>query len=316
MTIRKRIVAATVLLSAVPLAAQIAIEAEGTRKSSRLLYTVGVAKPAELCIHYAPVAWRPAYGLEVDQKADQHFRLGTGFWTTLHSNVAAKFGQKAVPANTWYLGLHRSAQGAWSLTFMDASKVQRTRQTSGSTRDVKPDVVVPMELKKGFANAETLSIRLGGDRKDYGRADLVLRWGEYQLRTGFRVAVEKGCPAGEPAFAKFDAKRVVTTKSGLKYEELRPGIGERAGATDRVKVHYVGWLTDGTRFDSTFMRKQAATFPLNGVIRGWQEGIQLMKPGAVFRFEIPPDLGYGARGAGPIKPNSTLVFWVELLAIE
>ena len=128
--------------------------------------------------------------------------------------------------------------------------------------------------------------------------------------------MEKGRPAGEPAFAKFDKSRVVTTKSGLMYEELRPGIGSRPGAKASVKVHYVGWLTDGTRFDSSFAREQAATFSLNGVIRGWQEGIRLMKPGAVFRFEIPPDLGYGARGAGSIKPNSTLVFWVELLAIQ
>jgi FKBP-type peptidyl-prolyl cis-trans isomerase FkpA len=84
-----------------------------------------------------------------------------------------------------------------------------------------------------------------------------------------------------------------------------------------VTVHYAGTLTDGTEFDSSYKRGKPATFPLNRVIPGWTEGLQLMKEGSKFRFTIPPDLGYGARGVpGTIPPNSTLVFEVELISVN
>jgi FKBP-type peptidyl-prolyl cis-trans isomerase len=130
-----------------------------------------------------------------------------------------------------------------------------------------------------------------------------------------QVGVKAGNPEGEPPFAAFDADRVVQTASGLRYEELRPGAGASPGPRSKVEVHYVGWTLDGTRFDSSFARRQSAEFPLGGVIRGWTEGIQLMRPGAVFRFEIPAALAYGQRGAGTvIKPGATLVFWVQLIS--
>ena len=114
----------------------------------------------------------------------------------------------------------------------------------------------------------------------FGRAKLSLRWGEYQLSTQFDVGVQATAPEGEPPFAQLDARRAVRTPSGLQYEELRPGIGEPPGATSKVTVRYVGWLTDGMRFDSSFDSKESATFPLNGVIKGWQEGVANMRPGA------------------------------------
>ena len=102
------------------------------------------------------------------------------------------------------------------------------------------------------------------------------------------------------------------------YEELRPGIGRMPKPRDTVVVRYVGWGEDGKRFDSTFLRKQPFTFRVtDGVIAGWCEGIQKMKPGAVFRFRIPPELAYGERGAGSmIKPNATIEFWIEFLSIK
>jgi FKBP-type peptidyl-prolyl cis-trans isomerase len=108
-----------------------------------------------------------------------------------------------------------------------------------------------------------------------------------------------------------------TTASGLKYEVLKMGTGAKPTLADNVTVHYRGQLTNGTVFDSSYDRGQPATFPLGRVVKGWQEGVQLMPVGSTFRFEIPPDLGYGARGAGDlIPPNATLIFQVELISIN
>jgi FKBP-type peptidyl-prolyl cis-trans isomerase len=109
-----------------------------------------------------------------------------------------------------------------------------------------------------------------------------------------------------------------TTASGLKYQVLKQGTGTTSPkATDTVKVHYHGTLLNGTVFDSSVQRGEPISFPLNGVIPGWTEGLQLMKVGDKFKFEIPPNLAYGPNSPTPaIPPNSTLVFEVELLAIQ
>ena len=115
--------------------------------------------------------------------------------------------------------------------------------------------------------------------------------------------------------AKTDSVKV--TKSGLQYEVLNEGTGKSPKATDNVKCHYEGRLIDGTVFDSSYRRGTPATFPLNGVIAGWTEGLQLMKEGAKYRFHIPYNLAYGANGAGEsIPPYSALVFDVELLGVN
>jgi len=109
---------------------------------------------------------------------------------------------------------------------------------------------------------------------------------------------------------------VIVTESGLQYEVLKMGKGKKPAATDRVKVHYHGTLTDGTVFDSSVERGEPIVFGLNQVIPGWTEGVQLMPVGSKFRFYIPQELGYGERAAGSIPPYSTLIFEVELLDIE
>ena len=119
-------------------------------------------------------------------------------------------------------------------------------------------------------------------------------------------------------FLEENAKKegVVTTKSGLQYQVITEGKGAKPKATDRVSVHYKGTLLDGTTFDSSYDRGQPATFPLNAVIPGWTEGVQLMSVGSKYKLWIPAELGYGERGAGPkIGPNATLTFEVELLSI-
>jgi len=109
---------------------------------------------------------------------------------------------------------------------------------------------------------------------------------------------------------------VTTTESGLQYEVLTPGYGPQPTAEDVVRVHYKGSLINGTEFDSSYSRGEPIEFPLNGVIRGWTEGLQLMNTGSKYRLVIPSDLGYGPEGFGPqIPPDATLVFEVELLDI-
>jgi len=123
--------------------------------------------------------------------------------------------------------------------------------------------------------------------------------------------------AGEDFLAANKQKPGVTElPSGLQYEVLTEGNGPKPSATNTVTCHYHGTLIDGTVFDSSVKRGQPASFPLNMVIKGWTEGLQLMGTGAKWRFFIPPHLGYGDRQVGPtIGPNSTLIFDVELISI-
>ena len=110
---------------------------------------------------------------------------------------------------------------------------------------------------------------------------------------------------------------IVALASGLQYEIITEGSGAKPLASNKVTCHYHGTLIDGTVFDSSVKRGQPATFPLNAVIKGWTEGLQLMPTGSKWRFFIPPHLGYGDRQVGgQIGPNSTLIFEVELLGIS
>jgi len=130
-------------------------------------------------------------------------------------------------------------------------------------------------------------------------------------------AQSQNVEAGQNFLAE-NAKRdgVVTTATGLQYEVLTEGSGDSPKETDQVTVHYHGTLIDGTVFDSSVERGQPATFPVNGVIPGWVEALQLMNPGAKFKLFIPSNLAYGERGAGgAIGPNATLIFEVELISI-
>ena len=121
------------------------------------------------------------------------------------------------------------------------------------------------------------------------------------------------------AFLKANASKpgIKTTPSGLQYLVLEEGKGKSPKATDTVLVHYKGNLLDGTEFESSYKRNEPISFPLNGVIPGWTEGVQLMKEGGKIRLFIPSNLAYGSRGAGGvIPPDSTLIFDIELLKVQ
>lgn len=129
---------------------------------------------------------------------------------------------------------------------------------------------------------------------------------------------DKNKTAGE-AFLAENAKKegVITLPSGLQYKVIKAGTGKKPKATDEVTTHYRGTLIDGTEFDSSYKRGQPTSFPVNGVIAGWTEALQLMPVGSKWQLFIPSNLAYGPRGAGgTIGPNATLIFDIELLAIK
>ena len=136
-------------------------------------------------------------------------------------------------------------------------------------------------------------------------------------KTRATKAAEEEKKKGQAFLEKAASEKGATkTASGLIYQEIKPGNGDSPKATDKVKVHYHGTLTDGTVFDSSVQRGQPVTFPLNGVIKCWTEGVQLMKVGGKSKLVCPSDIAYGDQGRPPqIKPGATLVFEVELLDI-
>lgn len=133
-----------------------------------------------------------------------------------------------------------------------------------------------------------------------------------------QAAGSKNIEAGEKFLAENKDKDGVTvTESGLQYKVITEGSGKKPAATDTVETHYEGKTLDGKIFDSSYKRGQTTTFPLNGVIKGWTEALQLMKEGSKYELYIPHELAYGAAGSGgTIEPYSTLVFTVELIAVK
>lgn len=156
-----------------------------------------------------------------------------------------------------------------------------------------------------------------GDKALYSPDEIKAFKKDYYMRERQKLADDNKAK-GEKFLAENKKKEgIATTTSGLQFEIIEKGRGAKPKATDKVKVHYKGTLIDGTVFDSSYKRGQSVTFPLNQVIPGWTEGLQLMKVGAKYRFFVPSDLAYGENGAGGmIGPDETLIFDVKLISIE
>ena len=178
--------------------------------------------------------------------------------------------------------------------------------------DVDPDLLAK-GVRDAMSGGETLLT--GEEAKETLlslQQDLVARAQEQR-----RQIAEKNKKEGEAYLAANGKKDgVVTLPSGLQYKVIRSGDGPSPKETDSVETHYRGTLIDGTEFDSSYKREQTAVFPVNGVIAGWTEALQRMKVGDTWQIFLPPELAYGERGAGPIGPNATLVFDIELMSIK
>ncbi len=149
-------------------------------------------------------------------------------------------------------------------------------------------------------------------KSDEAQMNLQQYFGALQSEMG-----EKQAKAGIEFLEENKKKEgIVALPSGLQYEIITEGSGDKPTETDTVKTHYHGTLIDGTVFDSSVQRGEPISFPLNGVISGWTEGLQLMPVGSKWRLFVPSHLAYGERGQGAIQPHSTLIFEVELLGIE
>lgn len=152
--------------------------------------------------------------------------------------------------------------------------------------------------------AEAIMMKYGSEMQAKREEENAARYSE-NMETGKKFLEENKSAEG-----------VVTTESGLQYQILELGDGDKPLASNKVTVHYKGTLLNGTVFDSSYDRGKPATFELSRLIPGWTEGIQLMPMGSKFKFFIPSELGYGSREAGIIPPHSVLIFEVELLDIE
>ncbi|MFW5791027.1 MAG: FKBP-type peptidyl-prolyl cis-trans isomerase [Desulfohalobiaceae bacterium] len=189
----------------------------------------------------------------------------------------------------------------------------RSLQESASPYELDPGVVA-RGLQDALSGKKPLM-----DEKDMEEAlaefrEIVASRQQEQRRQLSQANLEQGT-----AFLEANAEKqdVVQLPSGLQYQVLQKGDGPTPGLDQTVTVHYRGTLLDGTVFDSSYERGQPATFPLKGIIKGWQEALKRMPKGSKWRLFIPPDLAYGEQQAGPhIGPNSVLIFDVELLGIE
>jgi FKBP-type peptidyl-prolyl cis-trans isomerase len=172
--------------------------------------------------------------------------------------------------------------------------------------------------QKAFATGVEDALAGAKVRVDEKLLEAAMQEMQKRAQTQMEATAKTNLQAASDYLAKNKSRSgVKTTTSGLQYEVMKKGFGgAKPKATSKVRVHYHGTLIDGTVFDSSVERGQPVEFPLNGVIPGWTEGLQLMSAGDKFKFHIPPALGYGQRGNPRIPPNSALVFEVELLAIN
>lgn len=270
--------------------------------------------PVSYSIDYGSLNWRKDYASELEGQYEVDFRLGTGAWAELNTNAVLSLGGTQIAAGRYYLGIRRRPPKAWELILMHADPLDRRRLDARFTGQVKPDVTVPLQFAPLSAAVPELKVEFLPDPDAIGRATLRIRFGGYQVETPVVTKLHEKPKPPAPKFEPLDPAASKSTGSGLVYEVVRAGQGESPKAGDVVVAHYTGWLADGTPFDSSHDGEPTSML-LDNLFPGWREGFQLMTPGSVYKFSIPPELGYGATQMERIPANSTLVIRVELVEV-
>lgn len=276
------------------------------------------------------IPWKLAYGAEgrapvIPAKADLIFDVELLSIRPVPSTFAEGAGQKTESGIRW----RAMKKGTQAIGSKDYAKVNFAVFSSKTGAMVGATDQAPKGQKRTFNGTKT-DQRLAFLRECWDKFEV---GGVYWLQVPPSEAFGKRGIPGKIApdedslwrlevvktipFERAEGNTVRTTKTGLEYEIIKLGKGDKAPTTSsRVKVNYVGWLLDGKVFDSSFNRGEPSTFGVSQVIPGWTEGLQLMKPGAIYRFKIPWKIAYGKNGNGrTIPPESDLIFWVELLEI-
>lgn len=213
----------------------------------------------------------------------------------------------AISINTWAADLNTEAQKLGYIIGMDIGK---------SLREQGAEVDIDTLLEAVRATYDGKELAMTEEEASVVRQEYVARRQAEQQAEADAIGAKNAAEGAAFLAANKSKEGVKATDSGLQYKVITMGDGAKPVATDTVKVHYRGTLLDGTEFDSSYSRNEPITFALDRVIPGWTEGVQLMPIGSKFVFYVPSELAYGEAGGGPIPPNSTLQFEVELLDIE
>jgi hypothetical protein len=315
MTSRHRLGSVLLLLtSALPAQYFLSVGSEA-RQSARATW-LGRAGEQSVSIDHGQPQWRPAYEASVVQLGPLPMLLGKGAPPTLRTDVALAFGAQTLPRGRYYLGARRNERQEWSLALFAADQADATGRGNTGLHAGEPDLRVPMQFTREAEVVDRFEITLRDDKRTPRSLTLGIAFGPFRLSTEVAPDFDDRKPDGMPEFAMTAPGKGTKTSSGLVYEVLREGAGERPTAGATVRAHFTGWLTDGTVFYSTLVRGAPEPLREEWVVKGFWEGLQKMQPGAVWRLTIPADLAYGVQGAGNrVPPKSVLVYVVELVGI-
>lgn len=291
------------------LAAQFIASVESSVRHTSRVAWVGRSGGQSVAIEHGQPKWQATHDAYVKRAAPGDVPLGQGAPASLRTDVAIAFGDLKLPAGRYDVTVQREAGGGWAMKLSVAPE-EVERDLNRAFRSL----TVPMQFTTGAPLVELLDFSLQEVAPIPRGLRLTVAWGTYRLQTDLLPNFDVRLPDGAPEFAMTAANQGTTTASGLRYESLRAGAGDKPKPGDLVRVHYSAWLTDGRMFDSSWVGGEPVTFPLDAVVPGFAEGLQLMQPGGVARFTIPPQLAYGDRGVGNrVPPGATLVFHVSLL---
>lgn len=277
----------------------------------------GASGQQSVTIEYGQPKWRAEHEQFVTSDTTGTVMLGSGALTTLRTDVELTFDNQKLAPGRYYLSLRRTERDAWWLAIFDVDRADRSNRGTTAVFVLEPKLRVPIKFTRADPVVAMFDIALQAEQRHPDKLAIALAWGPFRVRVPFVGGFDRRTPTDAPAFVLTPEGKGTKTASGLVFEILKPGEGDHPTAGDTVDVHYSGWLTDGTLFDTTYLHGQTARFPLQAVVAGFAEGLQLMKPGATARLTIPPQLAYGERGAGElVPPDATLVFTVTLVRVE